>query len=124
MKFNESSPIYLQIIEKLKADIVAGKLKGGDKLPSVREISETFKVNPNTVQRVYMELEREGVAFPQRGIGTFITEGEELMERLKTTQAQKYTKRYVGEMQELGMEKDEVLENVKKVLEDNEHGNT
>ena len=124
MKFNESSPIYLQIIEKIKADIVAGKLKGGDKLPSVREISESFKVNPNTVQRVYMELEREGVAYPQRGIGTFITEGDELMERLKTTQAQKYTKRYVGEMQELGMEKDEVLENVKKVLEDNEHDNT
>ena len=58
IKFNENTPIYLQIVERLKADIVAGKLKGGDKLPSVREIAESFRVNPNTVQRVYMELER------------------------------------------------------------------
>lgn len=121
MKFNEDTPIYVQIIEKIKADIVSGKLRGGDKLPSVREIAETFKVNPNTVQRVYMELEREGVAFPQRGIGTFVAEGEELMERLKTTQAQKYTKRYVGEMKDLGMKNNEVLDNVKKVLEGNEN---
>ena len=124
MKFNEDTPIYVQIIEKIKADIVSGKLKGGDKLPSVREIAETFKVNPNTVQRVYMELEREGVASPQRGIGTFVTEGEKLVEQLKTTQAQKYTKRYVGEMKELGMKNNEVLDNVKKVLEGNENGNS
>lgn len=124
MKFNDDSPIYVQIIEKIKADIVSGKLKGGDKLPSVREIAETFKVNPNTVQRVYMELEREGVACPQRGIGTFVTEGGELVERLKTTQAQKYTKRYVGEMKELGMKNNEVLDNVKKVLEGNENGDS
>ena len=124
MKFNEDTPIYVQIIEKIKADIVSGKLKGGDKLPSVREIAETFKVNPNTVQRVYMELEREGVASPQRGIGTFVTEGEKLVEQLKTTQAQKYTKRYVGEMKELGMKNSEVLDNVKKVLEGNENGNS
>ena len=124
IKFNESTPIYLQIIDKIKADIVAGKLKGGDKLPSVREIAETFKVNPNTVQRVYMELEREGVAYPQRGIGTFITDGEELISLLKTTQAFKYTKRYVGEMKELGMNNGEVLNNVEKVLEENENGDS
>ena len=124
IKFNESAPIYLQIVEKIKADVVAGKLKGGDKLPSVREIAESFKVNPNTVQRVYMELEREGVAYPQRGIGTFISEDEQLVDKLRDTQAQKYTGRYVGEMKELGMNDDEILENVKKVLEGNENDNT
>jgi DNA-binding transcriptional regulator YhcF (GntR family) len=123
MKFNDSTPIYLQIVEKIKADIVAGKLKGGDKLPSVREIAENFKVNPNTVQRVYMELEREGVAYPQRGIGTFISEGGELVQKLRSTQAYKYTRRYVGEMKELGMGKKEVIENVESVLEEdnNDH---
>lgn len=124
MKFNESTPIYIQIVEKIKADIVAGRLKGGDKLPSVREIAESFKVNPNTVQRVYMELEREGVAYPQRGIGTFIAEDEQLVVQLKSTQAQKYTKRYVMEMKGLGMGNDEVLENVKSVLEEKKDDNT
>jgi DNA-binding transcriptional regulator YhcF (GntR family) len=124
IKFNESSPIYLQIVEKIKADIVAGKLKGGHKLPSVRDVAESFRVNPNTVQRVFMELEREGVAYPQRGIGTFISEEAGLMEKLRDTQAQKYTGRYVAQMQELGMGKDEILENVRKVLEGNENDDT
>lgn len=124
IKFNESSPIYLQIVEKIKADIVAGKLKGGDKLPSVRDIAESFKVNPNTVQRVFMELEREGVAYPQRGIGTFVSEDAQLVAKLRGTQAQKYTGRYVGEMKELGMDNDEILDNVKEVLEGNENDNT
>jgi DNA-binding transcriptional regulator YhcF (GntR family) len=121
IKFNENTPIYLQIVEKIKADIVAGKLKGGDKLPSVREIAESFKVNPNTVQRVFMELEREGVAYPQRGIGTFITEGEEVVEKLKSTQAGKFTKRYVDEMRELGMGSDEIVQCIKRILEEDKN---
>ncbi len=119
IKFNESAPIYLQIVEKIKADIVAGKLKGGDKLPSVRDIAESFKVNPNTVQRVFMELEHEKVAYSQRGIGTFVSEEPQLVEKLRDTQAQKYTGRYVGEMKELGMNDEEILKNVKKFLEGN-----
>lgn len=121
IKFNENTPIYLQIVEKIKADIVAGKLKGGDKLPSVREIAESFKVNPNTVQRVFMELEREGVAYPQRGIGTFITEGDEIVKKLRSTQANKFTKRYVDEMRGLGMGSDEMIQCIKRILEEDEN---
>ena len=98
VKFNEGIPIYMQIIEKIKADIVSGKLKGGDKLPSVREVSESFKVNPNTIQRVFQELEREGFTYAQRGIGTFIVESSDLLQELKNSQAHKYTARYIQEM--------------------------
>ncbi len=124
IKFNENTPIYLQIVERLKADIVAGKLKGGDKLPSVREIAESFRVNPNTVQRVYMELEREGIAYPQRGIGTFITEGDEIVEKLKLTQARKFIQRYVDEMRELGVDENEMVQSLKSFLEGEENDNT
>lgn len=124
IKFNENTPIYLQIVERLKADIVAGKLKGGDKLPSVREIAESFRVNPNTVQRVYMELEREGIAYPQRGIGTFITEGDEIVEKLKLTQARKFIQRYVDEMRELGIDENEMVQSLKSFLEGAENDNT
>lgn len=124
IKFNENTPIYLQIVERLKADIVAGKLKGGDKLPSVREIAESFRVNPNTVQRVYMELEREGIAYPQRGIGTFITEGDEIVERLRSTQARKFIQRYVDGMRELGIDEKEMVRSLKSFLEGEENDNT
>ena len=122
-KFEENIPIYLQIIQKIKADIVSGKLKGGDKMPSVREVSENYKVNPNTVQRVFLELEREGITYSQRGIGTFVCEGYELIEKLKTTQAQKHTKRYIEEMKELGLTNKEINEFVILMMEEqgNEH---
>lgn len=124
IEFRESTPIYMQIIQKIKADIVSGKLKGGDKMPSVREFSESYKVNPNTVQRVYQELEREGITYSQRGIGTFIVEGEGLLVQLKNTQAQKYTKRFIQDMRELGMKKEEISKYLLKILEEQENENS
>lgn len=118
MKFNEGTPIYIQIIQKIKADIVSGRLKGGDKMPSVREFSENFKVNPNTVQRVFQELEREGITYSQRGIGTFIIEGDDILKQLKDTEAQRYTERFVDEMRELGMNKEDISKYLLKVLEE------
>lgn len=117
-KFNESTPIYIQIIEKIKAGIISGKLKCGDKMPSVREFSESFKVNTNTVQRVFIELEREGIIYSKRGIGTFISEGRELLEQLRIAQVQKYVKRFIGEMKELGIKKQEILEYLDRELEE------
>lgn len=116
----EKSPIYLQIIQKIKADIISGRLKAGNKMSSVREMSENYKVNPNTMQRVFLELEREGITYSQRGIGTFVSEENELLERLLTTQAKKYTQRFVNEMKELGMQKGQVMKYLKLVLEDDE----
>ena len=116
-KFEQSSPIYIQIMQKLKADIVSGKLKGGEKMPSVRELSETFQVNPNTVQRVFIELEREGITYSQRGIGTFVAEGAEVIDKLKTTQAESYANRFADEMLELGLVKKEIYAYLEKILE-------
>jgi DNA-binding transcriptional regulator YhcF (GntR family) len=119
LNFKERSPIYIQIIEIIKADIVSGKIKGGEKLPSVREFSESFQVNPNTVQRVFQELEKENIAYSQRGIGTFIVDGADLVNKLKNAQAQKYTKRFINEMSSLGMNKDEINKYLLKILEAN-----
>ena len=124
IKFEQSTPIYIQIIQKMKADIVSGKLKGGEKMPSVREFSENFKVNPNTVQRVFIELEREGITYSQRGIGTFVVEGVEIINKLKTTQAKGYVKRFTDEMHELGLAKKEIYEYLEKVLEGQKNDDT
>jgi len=123
-KFEQGTSIYIQIIQKIKADIVSGKIKGGDKMPSVRELSENFKVNPNTVQRVFFELEREGITYSQRGIGTFVSEGAEITEQLKTTQAQGYAQRFAEEMLDLGLSKKEIFEYLNKVLEEQKNENT
>ena len=87
MDFNDNLPIYIQIMNLLKSKMVSGEISGGDKLPSVREFSKELKVNPNTIQRAYQELEREELVFTQRGMGTFVTEDIEIIKRLKKNMA-------------------------------------
>lgn len=67
-----STPIYEQVIFGIKELIVKGVLKEGDKLPSVRELSRLLTINPNTVSKAYIELEKENIVEVTRGRGTFI----------------------------------------------------
>ena len=110
MKFNDNLPIYIQIIEYIKRKIITMELKGGDKLPSVRELSGELKVNPNTVQRSYQELEREDLVYTQRGMGTFVTEDIEIISDLKKDMASNIVKTFVLEMKSLGFNLEEITE--------------
>ena len=65
-KFDENTPIYLQIVEQIKAQIATGQLKAGDKLPAVRELAVEAGVNPNTMQKALSQLEREGLLYSVR----------------------------------------------------------
>ena len=82
MEYNSSLPIYLQAANSIKQDIVTGKLSPGARLPSVRDLAVEYTINPNTVSRVYKELEMEGVCFTRRGMGTFVTEDPERVQQL------------------------------------------
>ncbi len=67
--------IYEQVVDNLKELIVHGVLKPDDKLPSVRDLSGQITVNPNTVQKAYAELERQGYVYMVSGLGTFVASG-------------------------------------------------
>ena len=69
-----SVPFYLQLKEQLLNAISRGQLKPGDQLPTVRELAVDLTINPNTVNRAYAELEREGLLNSRRGRGTFVSE--------------------------------------------------
>ncbi|MEA4832483.1 HTH-type transcriptional repressor YtrA [bioreactor metagenome] len=72
--FKDRRPIYEQIASNIKLLISTGVLNGGDKLPSVRSLSLSLGINPNTIMRAYTELEREGIAQTVQGKGVFISE--------------------------------------------------
>ena len=65
-------PLYIQIMDEVKRSIVLGNVKPDEALPSVRQLAVELRINPNTVQQAYRELEREGVVYVRRGQGTFI----------------------------------------------------
>ncbi|MCH1626979.1 GntR family transcriptional regulator [Ferdinandcohnia quinoae] len=69
-----NTPIWEQIVNQIKELILKGVLQPNDKLLSVRELSSTLLVNPNTVSKAYQELERQGVIESRRGKGTFVSE--------------------------------------------------
>jgi len=116
MEFNNNIPIYLQIIDSIKQDIVVGKLKASQKMPSVRELAGTLKVNPNTIQRVYQELDREKITYTKRGMGTYVTEEEKIISSLKEEISQKIILDFVEGMNKLGFSNKELINALKEYL--------
>lgn len=75
MRFNEGEPIFLQIAELLADDIVADRVKAGQRLPSARDLAASLEVNPNTAARALQTLAEKGVARTERGTGYYVAEG-------------------------------------------------
>jgi GntR family transcriptional regulator len=77
LKLEPASPIpmYLQIVEQVRHRIAAGTLQADEELPSVRVLASEHLINPNTVARAYLELEREGLLSKRRGAGTYVSTG-------------------------------------------------
>ena len=110
MDFDNSLPIYIQIMDLIKRRIVLNELGAGEKLPSVRDIAQELKVNPNTIQRSYSELEREEIVYTQRGLGTFITEDTKRIRDLKSNLGTRIVEKFITDMNSLGYGRDEIIE--------------
>lgn len=113
-EFNDKAPIYLQIVDLIKMDIVTGKLKSKNKLPSVREMASNLNVNPNTLQRSYQELERLGIVYTQRGTGTFVGEEKSMVEDLKNEMAKEVIDSFILRMKSLGFTSNDIIKFVSK----------
>lgn len=109
MEYNNNFPIYIQIKDIIKRDIVKKNILLGERLPSTRDMALKLKVNPNTIARVYKELEQEKITFTKRGLGTFITEDEEIFVFLKESMANKVIEDFFSGMSDLGYSKEEIL---------------
>jgi GntR family transcriptional regulator len=97
-----SMPIYQQIIDEIKRAVARGDLKPGDKLPSHREMAGEIKVNPNTVQRAYREMEQGKLVATLRGHGTFINDDPMLIDKIRREMADSSVSSFVREMMALG----------------------
>ena len=71
---SSSEPLFLQLMNSVKSAVATGRMRPGDKLPSVRELAKDLVVNPNTVARAFQVLDADGVTYSRRGSGTFVAE--------------------------------------------------
>jgi DNA-binding transcriptional regulator YhcF (GntR family) len=101
----------------IKGDIVTGVLARGERIESVRSLSEKFGVNLNTMQRACSELEREQVITTQRGVGSFVTEDEAVISKLKHEMSTEMVMGFLQGMYSLGFKKTEIVEIIRKVIE-------
>ena len=100
-------PIYVQIMDAVKHSIVSGELKPGDRIPSVREMAATFGVNPNTVQRALLDLEREGLLETERAQGRYVAADQAAIEELRHAMAREAAESLAQEMKALGFSPEE-----------------
>lgn len=116
-KFNNNSPIYLQICEFLKSEILLGNLNAGDKVEPVREYALNLGVNPNTMQRAFSILESEGIMFSERTTGRFITNDSDRIETLRKEKKELIIKNFFDEMSKIGIDNKLALDMMKKYVE-------
>ena len=103
--FDNNIPIYIQLLEYLKIYLISGTFKCGEKLPSVREFSSMFKVNPNTMQKALAELEDMKLIYTERTNGKYVTQDAKIIEKLKDEYALTLAKSYFNGMKRIGLGK-------------------
>lgn len=103
-------PIYAQLVERIQMQIVSGYYQPGGKLPSVRELAATAAVNPNTMQKAFVELERSGLIITQRTNGRNVTEDTELIADIRQEMARGHMAAFFSKMKELGYAEAEIRE--------------
>ena len=120
MKFNEDIPIYLQIKEEIENAILTNTIREEDKVPSIRELAQQYRLNPQTISNAVSELISEGILYKKRGIGMFVEKGAQ--KKLKKKKNNEFRnsdlKKLVLKSKSLGITKTELLKILDLIYEE------
>ena len=119
-----SQPLYEQVLDQVRSSIAKGEIALGDKIPSVRELAQALKINPNTVMRAYQELERDRLTETRRGQGTYITTDMGVVEGIRSRLAEQAIDEFLTKMSSLGFDDGEIdqLLRKKRGMDDESNG--
>jgi len=115
-KFDEKTPIYLQLLNIFKVKIANGEWQAGERTETVRDLAVRYQVNPNTVQRALAELERENLVYSERTSGRYITKDQETVRAIRADLAALRISEYAEQMSLLGFGSREILIMTEKYL--------
>ena len=106
--YKDRRPLYEQVEEKFRNLILIGALEPGSRMPSVRQLAMELSINPNTIQRAYMQLEQEGLIYPVKGKGNFIADSEEVRKISKASYTEEL-KTLIRKGKAMGIEEEELI---------------
>lgn len=108
LDYQDRRPLYEQIVEKFRHLILNGALKPGEKMPSVRQLAMDLSINPNTIQRAYMQLEQEGLIYPVKGKGNFVADSQEVR-KASIESYKREMKSLIQKGKAIGVEEEELI---------------
>ncbi len=117
-QFHQRAPVYLQLVSRIRGDILNGKYKADEQVPPVRQLAFEAAVNPNTMQKAYAELEKEGLLYARSTAGRYVTSDTEVLRRARETMHREALTHLVCEAEALGITKDEIITFIQQSKED------
>lgn len=114
--YSDRRPIYEQIVDRMKELILLGALEADSQLPSVRALAVDLSINPNTIQRAYAELERQGVIYCVKGRGNFVAATQPIVEQYRE-EVWKKLESLVAEAKKAEIPKEDFIEKTKAIFE-------
>ena len=118
-QFHNRAPVYLQLVSRIRKDILNGKYQPDEQVPPVRQLAFEAAVNPNTMQKAFVELEREGLLYVRSTAGRFVTSDEEVLRRARETMRSEVLNQLLYEAESLGITKDEIITFIQRSKEVN-----
>lgn len=124
IQFNKRDPVYLQVIQHFKEQIANGKFKPGEEIPSRRELANQLKINPNTAQRAYKEMEEEELIFTEGNLPSRITKDEKVIEKVRKELIISAVQTFIQSIQTINVPLEDAVELVKEYYDKEEEGST
>lgn len=120
VKFNNRDPVYVQVIRHFKEQIAKGLYAPGQEIPSRRELANQLKINPNTVQRAYKEMEEQQLIYTEGNLPSCITKDEDVLKGVRHELISEAVHVFVNSIKSINAPLPEVIELVQKQYEEGE----
>ncbi|GAA0604033.1 GntR family transcriptional regulator [Virgibacillus siamensis] len=114
IQLNNRDPVYVQVIRYFKQQIATGSFEPGQEIPSRRELANRIKINPNTAQRAYKEMEEQGLIYTERNLPSRITKDEVVLGRVRDELIDEAISEFVASIRSINVPIDEVLRLIKE----------
>ncbi|WP_031421050.1 GntR family transcriptional regulator [Exiguobacterium sp. NG55] len=114
MQFNTRAPVYLQVVDYFKKKMALGELRAGDEMPSRRELANDLKINPNTVQKAFKEMEDQQLITTERNRPSRVTTDDVILKHIRSEIVDDAVAIFVEAIQELDVSVDELVEKIKR----------